>query len=116
MRKHAVAAANASFFRTAMRYYEMKYQDVIFIVVSDDPSWCKRKFSRKNNVYITSKSYRNSPALDLAILASCNHSIFDYGTFGEWGAILAGGETIYYNLTRHSSERLGQLLHNWHTL
>ncbi|KAJ3627626.1 hypothetical protein MTP99_014989 [Tenebrio molitor] len=116
MRKHAVNPANATFFRTAMRHFEAKYPDVVFVMVSDDPLWCKRKFSRKKNVYITSKNHRNSPALDLAILASCNHSIFDYGTFGEWGAILSGGETIYYNLTHHSSERLGHLLHNWHTI
>ena len=34
---------------------------------------------------------------DLAILASCNHSIFAVGTFGWWGAWLAGGQVVYYN-------------------
>lgn len=30
----------------------------------------------------------------MAIAASCNHTIYDYGTFGFWGAYLAGGYTI----------------------
>ena len=31
---------------------------------------------------------------DLAVASMCNHSIYDYGTFGFWGAYLAGGHTI----------------------
>ena len=38
-------------------------------------------------------SEREAKSLDLALLWSCEHSIFDYGTFGLWGAFLAGGET-----------------------
>ena len=29
---------------------------------------------------------------DLAILSICNHTILDYGTFGLWAALLAGGD------------------------
>ena len=32
--------------------------------------------------------------LDLALAASCDHSVYDYGTFGFWGAFLAGGVTV----------------------
>jgi hypothetical protein len=28
--------------------------------------------------------------IDLALLAQANHSILTYGTFGMWGALLAG--------------------------
>ena len=31
---------------------------------------------------------------DLAILSKCNHSIVDYGTFGLWAALLAGGRIV----------------------
>ncbi len=31
---------------------------------------------------------------DLALLAACNHTILSYGTFGMWGALLAGGRLI----------------------
>ena len=33
-------------------------------------------------------------SFDLAVASKCNHSIFDYGTFGFWGAYLANGHTI----------------------
>ena len=32
--------------------------------------------------------------MDLAILSQANHSILTYGTFGMWGALLSGGETL----------------------
>jgi hypothetical protein len=28
------------------------------------------------------------------MLSQANHSILSYGTFGMWGALLAGGETL----------------------
>lgn len=115
-RKHAIPPASVDFYAAGMKYFEEKYERALFVVVSDDPLWCQKNFGKRPNVYVTSKLHPNSPALDLAILASCNHSLFDYGTFGEWGAILAGGETIYYNLSHHSSARVGQLLPNWHTI
>ncbi|KAG5882438.1 hypothetical protein JTB14_025244 [Gonioctena quinquepunctata] len=115
-RKYDTHPADLNFFISAMKAFEGKYSNVVFIIVSDDPQWCWKKFAFKPNVYVCGRRHRNSPALDMAILASCNHTIYDYGTFGEWGAILAGGETIYYNLSHHSSARLGQLMKNWHTI
>ena len=65
---------------------------LLFIMSSDDLNWCQKHFSHYPNVYFTGKG--NSPTLDLAILSSCNHSIFTVGTFGLWSAILTGGEVI----------------------
>jgi len=31
---------------------------------------------------------------DLSVLATSHHSIITYGTFGLWGALLAGGDVI----------------------
>ena len=36
----------------------------------------------------------SSYGVDLAVLALCNHTIMDYGTFGLWGGLLAGGNII----------------------
>jgi type III secretory pathway component EscU len=33
--------------------------------------------------------------IDLALLVQANHSIMTYGTFGMWGALLAGGLVVY---------------------
>ena len=32
--------------------------------------------------------------MDLCLLAMCNHSIIDYGTFGLWAGLLAGGQIL----------------------
>lgn len=113
-RKYSTVPANVTFYRRAMKYYEKKYKTVVFIVVSDDHVWCLEHFRRKKNVVVVKKKVSNSASLDLAILASCNHSIIDYGTFGIWGAILAGGETVYYNLTdKYATSRVGQILPKW---
>lgn len=94
-----------------MDYFKEKFKNVLFVVVSDDPGWCKKTFSDRKDVVVVSKSV----VQDIALLASCNHSIIDYGTFGTWGALLAGGETVYYNLTSKSiASRTGKLLPNWH--
>lgn len=116
LKRFAAKPAHISFYMRAMKYFEEKYTSVIFIVTSDDPNWCIKHFSSKKNVYITGRSHPNTPALDLAILSSCNHSIFDYGTFGVWGAILAGGETIYYDLKQHVSAKIGEILPYWYSM
>ena len=36
----------------------------------------------------------SSYGVDLAVLALCNHTIMDYGTFGMWAGLLAGGKII----------------------
>ncbi|KAF5299475.1 hypothetical protein FQR65_LT01056 [Abscondita terminalis] len=53
-RKYSMLPANTSYYYGAMKYFEEKYTNVIFIIVSDDPAWCIKKFSKKRNVYITS--------------------------------------------------------------
>lgn len=115
-RKHRTVLADPRYFYSAMEYFERKYQSVVFVVISDDPVWCLQHLTRKKNVYVASKRTLSSPGQDLAIMSSCNHSIIDYGTFGVWGAILAGGETILYNVSHHSAQRVAELLPDWHIL
>ena len=35
-----------------------------------------------------------SYGVDLAVLSMCNHTVLDYGTFGLWAALLAGGRIV----------------------
>lgn len=113
-RTRTVSLAEPDYFHRAIDYFERKFADVLFAVLSDDPAWCERHLAAgRDNVKVLSGS---KPAEDLALMASCNHSIIDYGTFGVWGAILAGGETLLYNVSRHSSLRVGSLLPHWRVL
>lgn len=86
---------NKEYFRQAFQYFRKKYINVIFIGVSDDRTWIKEKLSREFGVYVPKRA--PSPAHDLAILANCNHTVMTYGTFGFWGAYLAGGEVLYFD-------------------
>ncbi|KAF4522847.1 hypothetical protein B566_EDAN008165 [Ephemera danica] len=84
--------ADAAYFHRAMDYFREKYKHVAFVIVSDESAWCIEHLSANDVTVIRSRT--TSPGLDLALMANCNHSIIDYGTFGVWGAILAGGETV----------------------
>ncbi|PSN48064.1 Galactoside 2-alpha-L-fucosyltransferase 2 [Blattella germanica] len=102
------------YFLNLMTYFEVKYEYVVFIVLSDDPDWCTENLIEgRSNVVVV----RNSPlSRDLAIMAACNHSIIDYGTYGMWGAMMAGGETFLYNLSWGLEYRMSQLMPNWHLI
>ena len=98
-----------------------KQEKLVFIVASDDSSWCKAKFSqfKLNFSIICSIDYyprlrqkyldtynlsgcsdKNCKDIvdmeyvhfDLAVMSTMNYSIFDYGTFGWWGAYLSQSE------------------------
>lgn len=102
-----------NFFRVAMEKMKeiLNYpENILFIMSSDDLYWCKKHFSDNPNIYFTNKHKSHPPALDMAILSSCHHSIITYGTFGLWSAILAGGEVI---LADGFSENKYTAISNW---
>lgn len=115
---YRVKPAYIDFYKSAIDYFSEKNPNSVFVVVTDDPIWCQKHFKTMSNVFVISKLLQNStPELDMAILASCNHTIIDYGTFGEWGALLAGGETIFYKINgNYTSERLSKVMSKWHPL
>lgn len=94
MLKNNMSLLTRDFYLRHMTYFRRKYGNVRFMVLSDDIEWCRDSFTDKDVTIV--KTY--SPAQDLAVMASCNHTIMDYGTFGLWGALMAGGETFLYNL------------------
>ena len=65
-----------------------------------------------NNVAISAKSSSSmlSPGEDLAIMSLCNHTIFDYGTYGLWAALMTwvkGGRVIMANNYNNVAEKEG---------
>ena len=57
--------------------------------------WVKQNLANitDTQVYILPK---NSAAVDLAVLSSCDHTIMSSGTFSYWAAYLANGIATYY--------------------
>ncbi|XP_013418105.1 galactoside 2-alpha-L-fucosyltransferase 2-like [Lingula anatina] len=90
--KRGYNVAPSSYYTKAMRYFENIYKNILFIVLSDDMSWCKENIQHPRIRYNPFKD----PILSLALLGSCNHTIMSVGTFSWWGAWLAGGDVVYY--------------------
>jgi len=111
-------------------------RQLVFVVCSDELSWARRNFpstvdhvtndfnrsavsntttkitttpgtTTKLKPVVAFSSPSHSPAEDLAILRSCNHTIMSVGSFGWWAGYLAGGTTVYY---REYIRRNGSLM------
>ena len=75
-------------------YFINKYDNVIFIVCSNNIEEAKLMFPASNAVY--SVPNMKEPYVDLALLASCDHVIMTIGTFGFWAGFLSGGTVLYH--------------------
>jgi len=99
--KRGFTTATPLYLRRALGYFVERFARIQFIVASNDIPWC-RKYIRsssawdRNAVNITF-SEGHSAGTDLAILASCDHTVMTTGTFGWWAAWLANGTTVYYS-------------------
>ena len=92
--KKGNSVAGPDYFRRAMEYFQYILDaNITFILVSDDIYWCKDHINGSNIVY----SPFVDPGVDLAILSLCDHVVISSGTYGWWGAWLAGGRTVFYN-------------------
>jgi len=76
-----------------MTLYRKWFDDVIFILISDGIEWCKENVRGPDITY----SPFGEQYMDLALMTSCDHVIVTSGTFGWWGAWLAGGRTVYFS-------------------
>jgi galactoside 2-L-fucosyltransferase 1/2 len=89
------------YFEHAMDMFTRRYNDVGFVVVCEDIEWCANQpqFQREN-IHISSE--KRHYAVDMAILAACDHIILSVGTFGWWAAFIGpdsrlGGVVVYYD-------------------
>ena len=70
-----------------MKYYEKamsQFEDVKFLVFSDDIKWCKENIRGKNISYCEG----NSAIIDFAMMSLCNHNILANSSFSWWSAWL----------------------------
>ena len=79
------------YFQHAMAFFREHYENIQFVVASDDIAWCKSHIQGKNIVF-TGKSF----GTDLAIMSKCDHMIISGGTFSWWAGWLCTGTTVYY--------------------
>jgi len=99
------------YFRRSMSYFTDCLERVQFVVLSDDPAWCKSHLQATDIVY----SAKRSPIMDLAIASLCDHAIITIGSYGWWAAWFANGITITQkNMPRNGSMISKRLRRNDH--
>ena len=80
---------------------------------SDDTGFLDNYFTTMLDVFFTHwfrKTHKvDQAALDMSILASCKHAIFDYGTYGFWSSYLTMGKVVVPAL-RNGTELLGSMV------
>lgn len=75
----------------ALQLCRRRYRRPVFVVSSDDLAWCRQHLVAPDVVMLTEGS---SAGEDLALMASCNHTVMTHGTYGFWAAYLAGGNVV----------------------
>jgi hypothetical protein len=77
------------YYTNAIDYIDKNTNNALFIVFSDDISWCKKTLQKLNNrvVYVDWNEGENS-YLDMYLMSNCNNNIIANSTFSWWGAFL----------------------------
>ena len=112
---YGLSLLSADYFHKAMHYFSSRYDQVIFVVVTDDMEWAEDNLSLPGVEFLGHKTVlqkdTDHPLAtgedvgdDLALLAACNHTIISYGTFGQWAAMLAGGEVVISDTAARTKE------------
>lgn len=60
------------------------YENITFVICSDDIEWCKKEFKHLNCIFIEGEN----EIIDLFIMSKCKHNIICNSTFGWWAAWL----------------------------
>lgn len=91
--------ATPDYFTAAMQLYQHRFprERLLYILATDDENWCRNNFPYKSSGKSPIVHTAIGPAVqNLAVLASCNHTIISIGSFGWWAAWLSNGTTVYY--------------------
>ena len=93
------------YFNKTLTYYRERFPDALFIVCSDDLNYVAKQMKAKQNDDIVIAGNRDigDPGRDMALLSACNHSVVTVGTYGFWGAYLAGGTVLVPEQQTHLS-------------
>ncbi|OQV13298.1 putative Galactoside 2-alpha-L-fucosyltransferase 1 [Hypsibius exemplaris] len=93
MKKYGHTVASPSYLTNLVHNLTELYQPAVFLVLSNDPVYCKRVLGKRKNVLFIDG---NPAEVDMAILSLMDHLILTVGTFGWWGAFLSDAQDVYY--------------------
>lgn len=82
-----------NYFKEKIDWFQKKNKNIVFIFLSDDPSFIKEEFMYIQNKLI---SYNMHFGTDLAIMTKCNSAILSPSSFGWWGSYLMKNRNIVF--------------------
>ena len=94
MREEGYRAADVNYLDAAMHYFRHKFKNVVFVIASDDVTWCRHNLNSRRNIVVYSPF--THPGLDMCLLTQCNHTVTTTGAFSWWAGFLSGGTVTYF--------------------
>ena len=73
------------YYKAAKTLYGDKIDEVLFIICSDDPNWCRKNLKFENTLVIENS---RTDIFDLFLMANCNDNIIANSSFSWWSAYL----------------------------
>ncbi|KAK7092459.1 galactoside alpha-(1,2)-fucosyltransferase 2-like [Littorina saxatilis] len=82
--KSGVVVGSPKYFNRAMTLFRERFPHVTFVVVGQDPQWCKQNLQPVNNDRVILDP--SSAEVDMQLLSMTDHLITSPGTFSWWAA------------------------------
>ncbi|XP_063609357.1 galactoside 2-alpha-L-fucosyltransferase SEC1-like [Penaeus indicus] len=92
LKHYNLTQLDETYFRRAFQHFRDRVVNPVFVVVSDDHSWCHKVLEGGDVVVAGSQK---NPVNDIALLSLGDHTIISYGTFSFMGATLAQGKIAH---------------------
>jgi hypothetical protein len=93
--QHIHVLQDLSYYKNAIDYMKNKYNNLLFLIFSDDMNWCKSNFSNLDIecIYVDNTNYYiEKDVLDMYLMSKCSHNIISNSTFSWWSAYLNNNE------------------------
>lgn len=106
------------YYDTAINYFAEKYQNVFFVVFSNDIKWCRENIQLENGVFVDWNIGKDS-FTDMYLMTQCKHNIIANSSFSWWGAWLnqyINKEVIAPNVWLYHQETPDIYCDGWITL
>ncbi|CAJ0930331.1 unnamed protein product, partial [Mesorhabditis belari] len=90
--KHGHKAAPRDYYEKTIQYFREKFQQLIFLISSDDLKWAKENLQETKPGEFFFLPRNTEREVGMSVLSSCDHLIISTGTFSWWAAFLADDE------------------------
>jgi len=78
---------DSDYYLNAVRYFQERYEDVLFVVFSDDIKWAKENFVGTGYFFVD-REFEDSDLADFVLMSKCRSNIIANSTFSWWSAWL----------------------------